>query len=363
MRTTVVQLADGGGHRVTLGIDGDGRWARPDPGWPAADVGDGYALAGLVDAHAHLTATRAAEMDGSLDGSLGERIARNARMQLAAGVLLVVDKGTHNVSSVAMTLDLAEAARPAAQLAGRFLTTGSGYYRGYAIEVEPAALEESVPESVPVGATWVKVIGDWPRRGVGPVPNFDEATLRSAVDASHRDGRKVAIHTAAPATADMAVRAGVDSIEHGLFLSEDGLARLGARGGAWVPTVAAMEMLVESLGAESSGGRLIGEGLDNVRSLLPHAVAAGVTVMGGTDLALAHGEVAVEASKLLDYGMTEPDAVAAVTSAPRASLAEPGFTLGGTADFIIVDQPDSVAALRRPRLVVRCGTIVADQRS
>jgi imidazolonepropionase-like amidohydrolase len=362
MRNVRVQVTSGERGQVIMGIDSDGRWATPDSSWPAADVGNGYVLPGLVDAHAHLTASHAGEMDGSHDDALAQRVALHARKQLEAGVLLVVDKGTHNLASVAMTLEIEEESRPAAQLAGRFLASAAGYFRGYATEVGPERLAAAVPDSVPPGATWVKVIGDWPRRGLGAVPSFDEATLAAAVDAAHTHGRKVAIHTAAPETPDMAVRAGVDSIEHGLFLTEDGLARLGERAGMWVPTIAAMEMLVESLGAESSGGRLIGEGLDNVRTLLPHALGAGVTVMGGTDLALAHGEVAIEAAKLAEYGMTEPEAVAAVTTAPRPALGEPAFAWGGSADFILVDAPDSVDALRRPRLVVRCGTVVRDER-
>ncbi len=219
-----------------------------------------------------------------------------------------------------------------------------------------------MPGVTPDGAGWVKVIGDWPRRGVGAVPNFDESALRSLADAARSAGLRTAIHTAAPETPGMAVRAGIDSIEHGLFLTEDDLGMLGHRGGAWVPTVAAMEILAEQLGWDSSGGRLLREGLENVRNLLPMARSAGVYVMAGTDLALAHGEVVLEAERLVAYGMPEADVVEVLTMGSRGYLGEPGFEVGGPADFIMVNAPDSVAALSTPSLIVRCGTIVVDRR-
>ena len=89
----------------------------------------------------------------------------------------------------------------------------------------------------------------------------------------------------------MAVRAGVDSIEHGLFLSDHDLEMLGARGGCWVPTVVQMEATISQLGERSSGGRLLIEGLENVRARLG-AVDAGVHVLTGTDLVIGSHEVA-----------------------------------------------------------------------
>lgn len=362
MQSAVIRIVDDRGVVRVLGIDDEGFWASPEPHWPRIDVGDGTAFPGLVDAHAHLTSADPSHMDGTHDYAMADRIAAHAGEQLAAGVLLVLDKGTHHLGSVALTVALPAQQRPEVQLAGRFLATPGGYYAGYAVEVAPEELASTVASARVAGVDWVKVIGDWPRRGLGAVPNFGEAQLRAAVDVAHRNGRKVAIHTAAPETPGMAVRAGVDSIEHGLFLTEDDLAELGARGGAWVPTISAMEHLAEALGPQSSGGRLLQSGLDNVRRLLPHAAGAGVAVMAGTDLALAHGEVAREAARLVAYGLAEADAVAAVTTTPRDYLGEPGFASGRPADVVVVAEPGSVEALAAPRLVVRRGTVILDRR-
>lgn len=358
MRTTQVRLLTADDHTLELGIDAAGRWAEPEVAWERIELTESVAVPGLVDAHAHLTSSDPSQMNGASDATIGERIASHAADQLAGGVLLVADKGTHLVESVAATLEIDPAARPEVQAAGRFLANPGGYYHGYAIEVDGAEATGAIDRVTPPDATWLKLIGDWPRRGQGAVPNFTEQELAGIVDAASGRGLRTAIHTAAPETPTRAVRAGVDSIEHGLFLTEDDVAMLGARGGAWVPTVAAMEMLADQLGPASSGGRLLAEGLGNVRRLLPHAVAAGVAVMAGTDLALPHGAVADEAERMIAYGMSEADAVAALTTAAREYLAGPAFEIGQPADFTLVSDPAAISSLRRPQLVVRCGRIV-----
>jgi imidazolonepropionase-like amidohydrolase len=362
MRGHVVEVVTADGTQTRLGVDRAGRWTTATASAPRYDVGDGLALPGLVDGHAHLTSRAISDMtDRDRRSTAGPRIVSNAADQLAGGVLVVVDKGTHDSATVDQTLEIEPEARPDVQLAGRFLAGRDGYYPELAVEVGPADLAPTAAAYGPASAAWVKVIGDWPRRGVGAVPNFDEPALRAAVGASHATGRRVAIHTVAPGTASIAVRAGVDSIEHGLFLTEDDIVRLGERRGAWVPTIRAMEDLHRSLRPGSSGATLLAEGLANAKRLLPHAVAAGVVVMAGTDLALAHGAVAGEGAALIEYGMNEADAVAALTSGPRAFLGVRAFAEGGWADFVMVTAP-TVAALAEPLLVVRCGRVVVDRR-
>jgi imidazolonepropionase-like amidohydrolase len=159
----------------------------------------------------------------------------------------------------------------------------------------------------------------------------------------------------------MAVTAGVDSIEHGLFLTGDDLVELGRYRGAWVPTVATMEGLVELLGADSSGGRLIAGGLDRLRELLPEARKLGVTVLAGSDLSYAHGAIAGEAIRLAAYGMDAEDAVWALTAAAREYLGLPaGLHAGYPADavFLAADPRYDLGTLGSPALVMRRGNVV-----
>ncbi|MGI8821907.1 MAG: amidohydrolase family protein [Acidimicrobiia bacterium] len=357
----VLRIATGEGER-SLGIDREGRWAEAKAARAGTiDLTGWMALPGLVDAHAHLTAGTIGEL---LDPtrSRTEHVARHAAEQLAAGVTLIADKGTDHIETVAATMALDPADRPEVELAGLLLANPGGYYVGAATEIDPSEIGAAVDGYGTDDVGWVKLIGDWPRRGLGAVRNFTEEELTVAADHAHRRGMRVAIHTAAPDTPGMAVRAGIDSIEHGLFLTEDDVAMLGERGGAWVPTIAAMEDLAAALGPDSSGGRLVDEGLANVRSLLAPAVAAGVRVMAGTDLSLPHGAVVAEAERLVAHGLSEADAIEAMVGSARRFLGRPGLTVGESADLLLVDPPAGLAELGRPRLVLRGGRVVVDTR-
>ena len=191
--------------------------------------------------------------------------------------------------------------------------------------------------------------------------NFSEPELWRVVEIAHAAGCRVAIHTTAPGTPSVAVRAGVDSIEHGLYLTEEDVRALGARGGAWVPTIAAMESTAGLLGPESRGGQLFAAGLANVRSLLEEAVAAGVAVLAGTDLALPHGAVAREAQRLVAYGLGAPQVVDAITTAAYDYLGiAAGVAVGMPADMVLfADDPRrDITELQRPTHVMRAGRVV-----
>jgi len=346
-------------------VDDTGHFAPPDssPVTGEIDTAGWFALPGLADCHAHLNAnhvgTRAADRDELL-----ATVARNAYAQLEGGVFLVLDKGTHDEATLSI-VDAPPTARPDLQMAGQVLTSAGGYYSGLAREVDETDLAEAVRRITRGRADWVKLIGDWPRKGQGALTNFSEAAMATAVRVAHEGGCRVAIHACAPTTSSMAVAAGVDSIEHGLFLTADDLTALGARGGAWVPTVDAMEAIRDMLGAESSGGRLFADGLRNVRTLLAGARPAGVAVLAGTDLHLGHGEVAKEAHKLAEYGLSADEVVDVLTSAAYRYVGrDPSFTAGHPADvvFIAGDPRDDLSRLEHPVLVLRHGRVIKDAR-
>jgi len=208
----------------------------------------------------------------------------------------------------------------------------------------------------------LKLVGDWPRKGHGVVSNFTEAQLGVIVAAAHRRGLRVAIHAAGPDSPSPAVAVGVDSIEHGLFLSQDDLRVLGARGGAWVPTIAAMEGIRETLGTDSSGGRLLTAGLNNVRDVIGIAASHGVQVLGGTDLHLSHGTVSLEAERLEAYGLSAESALAGITdNGYRYFGSDRTFGSGQSADVVVcrADPRHDLTTLRDPSFVMRAGHIIA----
>jgi imidazolonepropionase-like amidohydrolase len=255
---------------------------------------------------------------------------------------------------------LAEGERPEIEAAAQIIAAIDGYHPDFAIEVTEQELADAVSAQAHAGAGWVKLIGDWPRRGIGPVANFDESQLRLAVEVAEASGARVAIHTMARDVPSAAVAAGVHSIEHGLFLERDDLGPLGDRGGMWVPTVLRCEATLDQLGGESSGGRLFAEGLERVRHLLPLAPEAGVRVLAGTDLIGSPGDVAAEAIRLGEYGLTNSQVVEAVSSSAfLATGRQASFEVGAPADAVLFpDNPvESLAVLAHPDHVIRLGRL------
>ena len=181
-------------------------------------------------------------------------------------MFLVVDKGWCDSSVVATLTDAPPSEAPDFEGAARIVAVEGGYYPGFAEETDPAGLSEVIHQAAGDGNGWVKLVGDWPRKGRGALPNFEPEHLKTVVEVSHAAGVRVAIHTMAPEVASWAVAAGVDSIEHGLFLTPEDLEALADRAGGWVPTILRCEALIEALGAESSGGKLLAAGLENVAS-------------------------------------------------------------------------------------------------
>ncbi len=318
-----------------------------------------WAVPGLADCHAHLGGGYTDDNDDP-DAILA-RTRASAWAQLEGGVFLVADKG-HSTDLTLRILDEPPTRRPELQMAGRMIANPGGYYTGFAREVEEHELLDAVADGAGAeGATWVKLVGDWPRKGVGAITNFTEEAMHRAVEVAHRADCRVAIHAAAPETSSLAVSAGIDSIEHGLFLTSDDLVALGARGGAWVPTIAAMEGIRDMLGATSSGGKLFDEGLANVREILTEAPALGVAVLAGTDIAVPHGGIATEAARLAAYGLDGPSVVHATTGAAYDYLGVThSFEPGAPADvlFFDADPRDDVSVLARPVFGLRHGEVV-----
>ena len=332
-------------------VSAEGTWQTPSEGEPELGQSS-WALPGLVDSHAHLAADELITEPGE-----PLEIRRRAYACLERGTFLVVDKGWSD-DSVLMTLtDMAPTSRPDFQAAGRMIAVEGGYYPGFAVETDAEGLEGWVARLARESRGWVKLVGDWPRKGRGAVANFTVDQLEVAVQVAHAAGARVAIHTMAPEVPSMAVAAGVDSIEHGLFLTEADLELLAARDGAWVPTVLRMEAIGEMLGPESTGGRLVVAGIDNVRELLSIA-PSDLAVLAGTDLATGPGDVSGEVLALIRLGLPPERAVAAASSAARSYLGRPrGFQQGEPADAVFYDADpiEDPSTLSRPVTVLRAG--------
>jgi imidazolonepropionase-like amidohydrolase len=339
---------------MVMEVGPEGLWRSPSSD-ATPELGRGlWALGGLADAHAHFAA------EHELDPGDPEGIRRRAFACLSGGTFMVIDKGWSDTTVVATLTSMSPTRAPDWEAAGRMLAVPDGYYPGFGVETDQAGLAAAVATAAVEGRGWVKLVGDWPRRGRGAAANFDRSDLETAVRVAHEGGARVAVHTMAPQVPTWAVQAGVDSIEHGLFLTPDDLSTLGHRGGGWVPTLSRMEGIADMLGEGSSGARLIRSGLDNVRSLLAE-VPEGVAVMAGTDMALAPGDVSEEVLRLVAYGLDRGRAVAAGSDTVRAYMGRPSaFSTGSVADavFFAADPWANPETLREPIHVLRAGALL-----
>jgi hypothetical protein len=331
----------------------DGRWANP-AGSVDDSIGEAlWALPGLVDAHAHL-AGESLPSAGGMPGNAGYA-REQAAQAMSNGIMLIYDKGWCDETVLDLIDTMPLRSRPDIEAAGEMLAVEGGYYPGFARELSPGDVASAVRNQAVGRATWVKLIGDWPRPGEGPRANFDSDELAVAVSEAEAEGARVAIHTMARDVPSMAVRAGVHSIEHGLFLSGDDLDALAGRHGIWVPTIRRVEETASSLRSGSSGQDLLLEGLGNVREMLPKAFEAGVTVLTGTDLAGPSSDVALEALKLAEYGASATQALASVTRRE-----ERAFDVGAPADAVLFPENplENLEVLRHPVLVLRHGRVL-----
>jgi imidazolonepropionase-like amidohydrolase len=357
--TTLVTIRTPEDATYPIAIDGTRFVVPSDDVTTEIDTSRLWALPGLADAHAHLTMNSVNDIRGIDVESMLANISRNTWAHVDNGVLLILDKGGDSDITL-VTLDHDADLRPDAYIAAGVIHPAAGYMPGFGDEVEPDDLVEFVRTKAVLRGGWVKIAADWPRRGVGPVTNYPFETLKEAVDVVHQAGARVAVHTMAYAASD-AVAAGVDSIEHGPFLTQDDLAALGARGGAWVPTLLNMQSSIDMLGPDSSGGKILTRGLDVMRETLPLAEDLGVVVLAGTDMAVPHGQVAQEAIRLKEFGLTDKAATQATSTSAYTYVGRPNsIAPGGTADVVFFAQNpfEDVATLLRPELIIHRGKVI-----
>jgi imidazolonepropionase-like amidohydrolase len=274
--------------------------------------------ADLVDAHVHLTFATHGE-------NLAERGSAEIqllylRAQHEAGVTLVRDCGAVPGAAAPPS----GPGLPVVVSCGPLMAPAVAFLAHLREPVAPESLVDVARERIAGGASWVKLLADAP----GPDGNFLAATptyplklVAQACRAVHEAGGRVAAHTTGPSAATLGAP-GADAIEHGGWLDSEALARLGARGGAWTPTLStALLHLRPLIDGGHPAAPVIQRHLDGIAATLSGAVAAGVVVMAGSD-ELPHGSIAREVELLHEYGLTADEAVAAASSAARAFLAE-----------------------------------------
>ncbi|GAA0961500.1 amidohydrolase family protein [Virgisporangium aurantiacum] len=344
MRVTGTLLPSG--ERTELWLLGD-RVTFTRPHTESHTVAENLFLTpGLVDVHTHPGHDEAAVFTG-------ERFAAECAQHVAAGTTALRVPGHTGPVPPALRTD---PAMPRLVTAGRLLAH-TGLATGHPMHAPTDDLLSAGLAEAAANDGWCKIIADW-EHDEPPVP---EPALRALVDAAHARGFRVAAHCQTAAGTRTAVECGVDSIEHGWYLTDDLIERLAARGGAFVPTATAFLQIVDDVRGKPEGPRkdyFLG-GVDGLSRSAAVAHEAGVTVLAGTDSA-PFGNVVSEVRFLLSAGLPPTVAIGAASWTARAYLGLPGLVEGGPADLVgyDVDPRREPGVLSHPRLIVLRGRIV-----
>ena len=319
-----------------------------------ASVG-GYAIPGLVDAHAHL-ALRSPAGDTA---RARDRIRASARAQLDAGVLLVREPG----SPTRYARDIGPGdGLPRVQTAGRFLAAPGRYFPNLAREVTADELPDAVADELAWSGHGAKVIGDFFDDDGAITPVFPTEALVAAAAAAHADGGRITMHCMTVAAAEQALEAGFDAIEHGTSLSADVIDEMAAREVTWVPTMSILEsarqMLADNPAADTD---TILAGFDRHPGMVRLAAERGVRLLAGTDAGVVpHGVVASEIRLLEAAGLSAKEALAAGSWEARRYLGLPLIEDGAPADLVVYrdDPTEDLTLLDHPTLIMLDGEIV-----
>jgi imidazolonepropionase-like amidohydrolase len=343
------------------------------------DLGARCVTPGLVNAHAHLEGSGEPDMMAMIAATTpSERLIRavaNARKSLAAGVTTIRDLGSSNRigQDVRDAVGAGHIAGPRMRCAGNVLcmTGGHGWPIGRAID-SPWEARKAVREQMHAGADCIKLIATGGVLTKGAVPGNAQLApdeLGAAIEEAHRHQLRTAAHAIGTEGIKNALRAGIDSIEHGTLVDDEGIELLKARRAFLVPTLAAGVCILEHL----DDGRQPQFVIDKMRTLgtvmqenLRRAYRAGVRVAGGSDAGTPynyHENYAYELELMTSMlEMTPQQALHAATAvaAELVGLHRGILAAGEPADMVLLerDAGEDVRALREPKIVLKDGTAV-----
>lgn len=349
------------------------------------ELGDRTLLPGLIDCHTHLTVDIEGDwahrdvLETASDSAL--RGAKNARVTLLAGFTTVRDVGAGGFADVSLmkAIDAGWVPGPRMFPAGHAIgiTGGHADTTGYA----PGILERGPESGVADGVDEViaavrhqikhgaRVIKTCATAGVlsfeGPVgaQQYSLEELEALVTEAHRHGLKVAAHAHGADGIKDAVRAGVDSIEHGSEIDDEAIALMQQHGTFLVPTT----YLADAIDLASLPPPIRAKAewlLPRAKANLKHAIAAGVKIAFGTDAAVyPHGLNAREFATLVERGLSPLESIRSGTlrAAELIGVDDRGsIEAGKLADLIAVpgNPLEDISVLQRVAFVMKGGAIV-----
>ncbi|MGB3455929.1 MAG: amidohydrolase family protein [Litorimonas sp.] len=347
-------------------------------------------MPGLIDSHVHLRGDRKTGRPDDVvkleAGDVALQAAAHARTTLMAGFTAVQDVGgPKEIFALRRAIEKGLVPGPHIRAAGSAIsaTGGHGDFHGYRDDIlhmgkseticdGPADCRRAVRQAVKNGADVIKVTatgGVLSDTNAGTGQQLLDDELEAIVQAARTMGRKVTAHAHDKGGIDAALRAGINSIEHGSFMDRETARLFRENDAVLVPTVLAGMTVAEW--AEDpdtflspfqvAKARAVGPAMQAMATL---AYENGVTIAFGTDSGVsAHGDNAKEFQYMVTAGMSPMEAIASATvvASRHIGMDDEIGTLepGKHADLIAVDEDPlaDVAALMDVDFVMKEGVV------
>jgi len=332
------------------------------------DCSDQTLLPGLIDCHNHLS------LDSRLENylyrmadpipALTLRACETMKIDLRSGVTTSRCMGDKGFLDVECKKAVAEGRIEGPRLL--IATRGIRAFHGHGFVGYPFSgidqIQAAVRENLSAGADLIKIYITGTLRGPKGIPSyFSKEEIQTAVDEAHRVGIPVATHCIGGVGLEWALETGIDTIEHGYFLTDREI-DLFVKSDRWLvmtPSIFFTEARIQALPPDLIDGHL--RQRDEVNQRMNAAIKAGVKFAVGTDG--MHGGLAQEIQYLVDFGATPIQALMAATlhAAKVCGLEESIGTLeiGKFGDIIGVkgNPLKDIGALKRVKTVISRGEI------
>ena len=343
-------------------------------------------LPGLIDAHTHLTMEPKFGYERLAISLPREALtgAKNARLTLQAGFTTARNVGASGYTDVALrdAINAGDVPGPRLLVSGPALSITGGHCDNNMLPSEfhavsdgvadgIAAVQHKVRENIKYGADLIKVCATGGVLSLGDNPQASQFTLeemKAIVADTHRLGRKVAAHAHGAEGIRWAAEAGVDSVEHGSYIDDAGIAAMKEHGTYLVPTLYLGDWMIDNAGLTRLPPPLLAKAQEVIpaaRKNIAHAFASGVKVAFGTDAAVyPHGLNAHEFAVMVRLGLTSLQAIQAATVNAADLLGWSGkvgtLEPGAWADIVAVDGDPvkDVTTLERVKFVMKGGEVV-----